>query len=85
MGVRHEQIANDGEIVIAQHTRHCVVAHASIKRMVTYTLAAQWARTTVGRALRPTHLYDTEQMAMVARMIPVCLDHIHHCYNRGRR
>ena len=73
--VRHEQIANDGEVVTDEAgTRHCEVVHACIERTVTYSLTAQWARTNVGRALRPTHLYDTEQMAMAVRMISVRLD-----------
>jgi hypothetical protein len=80
LGIRHEQIANDGEVMTANHTRHCEVTHTCIKRTVTYTLTAQWARTNVGRSLRPTHLYGKEQMEMAVRMIPVRLDH-----NRGRR
>jgi hypothetical protein len=52
---------------------------------MTYLLTAQWARTNVGRSLRPTHLCDTAQMAMVVRMKSVRLDHIHRRYSRGRR
>jgi hypothetical protein len=84
-GVRHEQIADDGEVMTAKYTRHCEVAHACIERTVTYSLTAEWASTNVGRALRPTHLCDTGQMAMVARVTSVRLDHVHQGYNRDQR
>jgi hypothetical protein len=85
LGIRHEQIADDGEVMHAKRTRDCEVAHTRFKRTITYWLTAQWARTNVGHVQHPTHLYDTEQMAMVARVISVRMDDAHQSYNCDQR